>query len=145
MVELRVERVHGPARRALSKGLRAYNVAATGRSDSAPLTLTVREGSKIVGGLAAETYYGWMFVSLLWVDDKHRGKGIGSSLIERAEAEARARGVTDVWLDTFEFQAEGFYRKLGYRRFGHLDDFPPGFSRIWLTKRLEGAVRKPRR
>ena len=130
------ERVHGPARRAIRKGLHDFNDASVGYTTIKPLTLSVRDRGRIVGGLAAETYYGWMFVSLLWIDDKHRRKGIGTSLMQRAETEARSRGVTNVWLDTFGFQAEGFYKKLGYRPFGRLQDFPPGFSRIWLTKAL---------
>ena len=130
------ERVHGAARRAIRKGLYDFNDASVGHTTIKPLTLSVRDRGRIVGGLAAETYYGWMFVSLLWLDDKHRRKGLGTSLMQRAETEARSRGVTNVWLDTFGFQAEGFYRKLGYRQFGRLEDFPPGFSRIWLTKAL---------
>jgi hypothetical protein len=39
-------------------------------------------------------------------------------------------------VDTFGFQAPEFYRKLGYREFGRLDDFPAGHSRSWLTKAL---------
>ena len=135
-VNLVLERVHGPARRALGKVLGAFNKAATGRNDFKRLTLPVRERGRIVGGLAAETYYGWMFVSQLWLDDKHRRQGLGTSLMQGAESEARSRGVTNVWLDTFGFQAEGFYKKLGYRPFAQLMDFPPGFSRIWLTKAL---------
>jgi GNAT superfamily N-acetyltransferase len=136
MVELRHERVHGPARRAIIKGLRAFNAASVGKTKFEPLTLTVRDRGRIVGGLAAETYYGWMFVSLLWIDEKHRGKGIGTALMEQAEAAALERGAGHVWLDTFGFQAEGFYTKLGYQPFGELTDFPPGFSRIWLMKAL---------
>jgi GNAT superfamily N-acetyltransferase len=136
MVELRQERVHGPARRAIIKGLRAFNADAAGKTAHQPLTLTVRHRGKIVGGLAAETYFGWMFVSLLWIEAKHRRAGVGRSLIERAETEARARGVNCVYLDTFSFQAPGFYQKLGYRQFGQLDEFPKGHSRFWLTKTL---------
>src|SRR4051812_5996289 len=118
MVEMRLERIHGPARRAINKGLRTFNTAAVGQANLKRLTLTVRERGRLVGGLAAETYFGWMFVSQLWIDGRHRRKGIGTSLIERAEAEARSRGINNVWLDTFGFQAEGFYKKLGYRAFG---------------------------
>ena len=135
-VKLVSERVHGLARRAIRKGLHAFNDASVGHTTIKLLTLTVRDRGRIVGGLAAETYYEWMFVSLLWIDDRHRGKGLGTALMEQAEEEARVRGVNNVWLDTFGFQAEGFYKKLGYRAFGRLDDFPPGFSRIWLTKAL---------
>ena len=126
----KIEKVHGPARREIAKGIRAFNVAAVGKSDYRPLTVTIRDRGKIVAGLAAETFFGWMFVSLLWVSDKHRGKGWGSSLIETAEAEARSRGVRNVYLDSFSFQA------LGYREFGRLREFPAGHDRVWMTKAL---------
>jgi len=132
----RIEKVHGPARREIVKGLRAHNRAATGKSDYRRLTLTIRERGKIVGGLAAETFWGWMYVNLLWVSDKHRGHGCGSALIQAAEAEARNRGVRNVYLDTFSFQAPAFYKKLGYREFARLDEFPPGHRRFWMTKAL---------
>jgi predicted N-acetyltransferase YhbS len=132
----RVEKVHGPAKREILKGLRAYNVAAVGKPDHRPLTLTIRERGKIVGGLVAETFFGWMFVNLLWVSEKHRGKGWGSSLMQTAEAEARNRGVRHVYLDSFSFQAPAFYAKLGYREFGRLQEFPPGYDRVWMTKAL---------
>ena len=131
-----IEKVHGPARREIVKGLRAYNVAAVGKFDHRPLTVTIRDRGKIVGGLSAETFFGWMFVSLLWVSDKHRGKGWGSSLMQSAEAEARSRGVRNVYLDSFSFQAPTFYAKLGYREFGRLQEFPAGHDRVWMTKAL---------
>jgi ribosomal protein S18 acetylase RimI-like enzyme len=131
-----IEKVHGPARREIVKGLRAYNVAAVGKFDHRPLTVTIRERGKIVGGLVAETFFGWMFVSLLWVSEQHRGKGWGSSLMRAAEAEARDRGVRNVYLDSFSFQAPAFYAKLGYREFGRLKDFPAGHDRVWMTKAL---------
>jgi predicted N-acetyltransferase YhbS len=132
----RIEKVHGPAKREILKGLRAYNVAAVGKPEHRPLTLTIRERGKIVGGLVGETYFGWMFVGLLWVSEKHRGKGCGSSLIQAAEAEARNRGVRNVYLDSFSFQAPTFYAKLGYQEFGRLKEFPPGHDRVWMTKAL---------
>jgi predicted N-acetyltransferase YhbS len=132
----RIEKVHGPAKREILKGLRAYNVAAVGKPEHRPLTLTIRERGKIVGGLVGETYFGWMFVGLLWVSEKHRGKGCGISLIQAAEAEARNRGVRNVYLDSFSFQAPAFYAKLGYREFGRLKEFPPGHDRVWMTKAL---------
>jgi hypothetical protein len=40
---------------------------------------------------------------------------------------------------TYGFQAPGFYEKLGYREFGRLDKFPPGFSRLFYWKPLPKA------
>jgi hypothetical protein len=40
-------------------------------------------------------------------------------------------------LDTFSFQAKGFYEKLGYVAFGALDGFPGEHRRYFLRKKLE--------
>jgi GNAT superfamily N-acetyltransferase len=136
MPTLRVEKTLGPAKRAISKALIAYNLAAAGKSDFRTLALTVGEKGKIVGGLTAETYWGWMYVHLLWVSEPHRGQGLGRKLMEKAEAEARKRGVRGVLLESFTFQAPEFYMKLGYREFGRLEGFPPGHDRVYLTKAL---------
>jgi ribosomal protein S18 acetylase RimI-like enzyme len=136
MPAVQVEKVLGPAKREIYKALRHYNAAATGRSDYRPLALTIRHRGKIVAGLVAETYWGWMYVTSLWVSEQHRGKGFGRSLLDKAEAEARKRGAGNVFLDSFTFQAPKFYEKLGYREFGRLKEFPAGNDRIWLTKAL---------
>ena len=52
------------------------------------------------------------------------------------EGAARARECGAAWLDTFSFQALGFYRSLGYQRFGTLDDFPAGRQRYFMWKPL---------
>jgi len=39
-------------------------------------------------------------------------------------------------LDTFDFQAKGFYEKLGYTVFGVLEDCPEGHNRYYMSKKL---------
>jgi ribosomal protein S18 acetylase RimI-like enzyme len=131
-----VEKVLGPAKREIGKALRAYNLAAVGNSDYRPMAVTIRDKGKIVGGLVAETYWGWMYVTLLWVSERHRGKGFGSSLMQTAEAEARKRGARNAFLESFSFQAPEFYAKLGYRECGRVKEFPAGHDRISMTKAL---------
>jgi GNAT superfamily N-acetyltransferase len=136
MAEVKVERVLGPAKRAVFKGLKAFNDAAVGKSDGRSIAITLRHRGAIVGGLIGHTYLGWMFVAAFWVADEFRRKGFGSKLMTAAEKEAKRRGVTNIYLDTFSFQAPGFYRKLGYREFGRLKGFPAGHYRSFLTKAL---------
>jgi ribosomal protein S18 acetylase RimI-like enzyme len=143
----RIEKTIGPAKRELfkayraDKALRAHNDAAIGKfakSTHRPFVVTIRDKGKIVGGLVADTYWGWMYVNVLWVAERYRGKGCGQSLMEAAETEARKRGVRSVFLASFSFQAPKFYVKLGYRVFGRLADFPAGTGHqfILLTKAL---------
>jgi len=136
MAAPRVEKLLGPAKRELFKAMRAYNLVAAGKSDFRPLAVTIRDKGKIVGGLVAETYWGWMYVNILWVAEPRRRKGFGRSLMQTAEAEARKRGVRHVFLDSFTFQAPKFYAKLGYRECGRLKEFPAGHDRVMMTKAL---------
>lgn len=115
----------------------AYNTQQTGSNDYRPLVLAVRdEDGHVVGGLWGRTAFGWLFIELLFVPDMLRGRGIGANLVSRAEDEAISRGCHAAWLDTFEFQARGFYERLGYSCFGELNDYPPGFARYFMRKAL---------
>jgi len=81
-----------------------------------------REGSEVVGMASllytistAEGGKAALFEDLI-VDPKHRGKGIGSKLIEYVIQQARAEGVLRITLltDLENDTALGLYRKLGF-------------------------------
>jgi ribosomal protein S18 acetylase RimI-like enzyme len=59
--------------------------------------------------------------------------------MKRAEALALEQGCDAVDLDTFDYQAPGFYEKLGFKVFGRLEDYPPGHRRFYLVKRLRSV------
>ena len=122
---------------ALGQALSAFNLAKGGPDDFERIFFSLRnEAGELQGGLVAATYWGWLFVDLLFVKEAHRGLGLGSSLLARAEALALERGARHAFLDTFSFQAEEFYRRRGYITFGALDQFPTGHRRVWMTKPL---------
>jgi GNAT superfamily N-acetyltransferase len=123
-------------RAAIVAPLAAYNKSQAGRYDARPLIIAIEEAGTVVGGLWGRTAYDWLFVELLFVPEPLRRQGLGSDLMRRAEHEALARGCHNAWLDTFEFQARGFYERLGYTCFGELADYPAGFSRYFLKKPL---------
>ena len=124
-------------REAIVGPLLAYNSQKTGRNDFRLLILALRDAAgAIVGGLWGRTAYDWLFVELLAVPESMRGQGIGTELMGLAEREAAARGCRNAWLDTFEFQARGFYEKIGYTCFATLPDFPKGSSRYFMRKEL---------
>ncbi len=128
--------------KAIVAGLVDFNARIAGPHGHRPLTLLIRrEGStEIAGGLIGGTSYGWLFVSVLHLPDDLRGTGLGAELLRRAEAEAVARGCIGAHLDTFSFQARPFYERHGYRVFGTIEDMPPGGSRYFMSKRLDGAA-----
>lgn len=119
----------------IDRGLDAYNAQFSPEHfEEFVAALKTPEG-EVKGGVYAIVWAGMMFVKWLWIEDAYRGGGRGRALMETAEAEGRKRGCSAAWLDTFEFQAQPFYEKLGYKLFGTLD-YPAGFKRFFLTKAL---------
>ncbi len=68
--------------------------------------------------------------------------GIGAKLIAEAERRARRRGSRVIHLNTFSFQAPGFYAAQGYRRFGAISGSPRGARRYYYMKRLSPPRRR---
>ena len=142
-VDPRIDALEGEAalaaRPAIAQAIHAFNDAASGADGrSFPLALVVREpgSDDVAGGLWGIGYYGWLFIELLVLPEAMRGRGLGTALMDQAEAAARSQGCIGVWLDTFSFQARGFYEKRGYAMFGCIDGYPPGQSRYWMKKAL---------
>lgn len=125
-------------REAILTPLRAYNRSHTGKMPSETVGILLRDpaSQEVVGGLYGEISFGWLFIELLSIPDQMRTQGTGTRLMRAAEDLARERGCEGIWLDTFSFQAPGFYRKQGFTEFGHIADFPPGHKRHFFHKRL---------
>ncbi len=123
---------------ALNDGLERFNQASTFGKDriKVPLTVLLRRDGTVLAAAHGNTHYGWLYLSGMWVEDSLRGRGWGRRLVERFEEEGARRGCHGAWVDTYGFQAPGFYEKLGYREFGRLDEFPPGSARHFYWKPL---------
>ena len=75
-------------------------------------------------------------LDVIAVEPRAQGKGIGKSLLETAESEARQQGFTSIYLYTHEKMTENqlLYKKIGYveydRRVEH------GLRRVYMRKEL---------
>jgi GNAT superfamily N-acetyltransferase len=98
------------------------------------------ESGEPVGGLCGRTAGGWLAVELIFVPEAFRGMGLATRLIAMAEEEAKRRDCHSAWLDTMNPEALTLYRRLGYEIFGELKDYPVGFSRFFLQKKLSATA-----
>ena len=91
-----------------------------------------------VGGVYGKLLLGnCLSIDVLWVYEKFRNLGYASKLMHAIEDAAIKLGSHLAMVDTFDFQALGFYQKLGYEVFGILDDCPcVGNKRYFLKKSL---------
>ena len=99
----------------IREALNQFNCAHVGDDGHTPLNLIEYDADgSIIGGLLGGTYWGWMYIDILWVREDHRRQGIGSRLLTEAEKEAMRRGCHHVHVDTMSWQAPMFYQKYGY-------------------------------
>ncbi|MCI5076246.1 GNAT family N-acetyltransferase [Oricola sp.] len=94
-----------------------------------------RDG-KLLGGLSGKAHLGWLNVRMLATAPDARGSGVGAELMQRGEEVARKMGLAGIYLDTYDFQAPGFYEKIGYTELGRLPAAGGHPRRIWFQKLL---------
>ena len=123
----------------LWKGLLRFNRQQAGPLHHQRTVLCARDAKgRLLGGLIMQSYWRETYIELLWLSERARGAGTGAKLIAEAERRARRRGSRVVHLNTYSFQAPGFYEAQGYRRFGAVSGSPRGARRYYYMKRLGG-------
>jgi GNAT superfamily N-acetyltransferase len=125
------------ASRELWQGLERFNRQQAGPLRYKRTVLCARDDAgRLLGGLILQSYWRESYIELLWLRASARGAGLGARLLEEAERRARRRGSRLIHLNTYSFQAPGFYESRGYRRFGALWGSPQGARRYYYMKRL---------
>jgi len=104
--------------------------------ESERFVIRVTDGNdRVVGGALAWAYWGWLDVSLVALEKRVRGHGLGRQLMAVIEEKARERGCTRARVETFEREV-GFYQRMGYRIVGCLEDYPEGHNYYWMCRDL---------
>ncbi|MEI9427522.1 GNAT family N-acetyltransferase [Mesorhizobium sp. Cs1299R1N3] len=127
----------------LEERLHRDNRRVTDRDDDRGLTFVIRDDAGHAIGVAAG--YSWAGASeltLMWIDEAHRGRGYARQLLEAFVAEAADRGVKKIWVSSHDFQAPGLYEKAGFKRMAELAGWPEGHFNIILCRTIaaDGAA-----
>ena len=124
----------------IREGLRDFNrpFLEGVRDDDVVCYLNSKTGEKIAG-VVGRIRGKWLSVEYLWVDEREKGKGLGSELLLKLESHAMEQGCHSSMLQTASFQAKPFYRKHGYKTQMILDDFFDNAEVYYMIKRLENS------
>jgi GNAT superfamily N-acetyltransferase len=118
-------------------GIDAFNHREPELRQVRPLAVLARDDhASVVAGAVGRTWGECAELQQLWVQESDRRQGVGRRLMALFEADAAGRGCRLVYLDTFSFQAPGFYEKLGYRPVLQTRGFTRGIVKFTMHKTL---------
>ncbi|MDQ0221537.1 GNAT family N-acetyltransferase [Streptococcus moroccensis] len=101
------------------------------------VTLTREVAGELVAVLQARISLANAHITSLVVAPSQQGQGLGRSLLGEFEGLAKDRGITSITLSTKSYQAEGFYKIVGYQVYGELQDVPQkGITKYHMVKYL---------
>ena len=114
-----------------------FNEARTGIRDGKFVAAFLRDAHEAtIGGLFGWTWGATCYIRYLFIPASLRNQGYGSGLMRAVESEAKTRGCTQIVLETHDFQAPEFYRRLGFEVIGRIDGYPSGHQYLTMVKRL---------
>lgn len=114
--------------------LQEYN--ARYMQDAGDFCYSIKEDGTLAAGIVASGVFDTVEVDYLCVAEEYRGRGYGEALLKRVEQEAAKRGMRRILLNTYSFQAPGFYGKMGYRELFKIDPAFHDCSQHFFMKEL---------
>jgi predicted acetyltransferase len=80
-----------------------------------PFSIFIKDNKQnVLGGISGATFYGSLYVDSLWIVPFLRKKGWGTRLMQEAEKIGKERNSRFVTVNTMDWEAVPFYKKLGY-------------------------------
>jgi len=91
---------------------------------------------EVLGGINGMTYYGCLYVDMLWVKSLLRSKGWGTKLMQEAEILGKKEGCNFATVNTMDWEALPFYETLGYRVEFMREGYQNNSKMYFLRKKL---------
>ena len=113
MIEVRQQSLTEDLKKQIYEGFSRHAISMTGHDEKFdPVAFIAEVQGCFAGALVVELFWGALHVKYIYVEDRYRGKGVGSQLMEYALKYGRDKACHFAFVETMSFQALDFYRKL---------------------------------
>lgn len=104
------------------------------KEKSSHFSVFAKDGAQIIGGALIWEHSDALYIDVLWCNEKYRKQGIGTKIITMIDDAAKNKGLPKIFVDTYEFQAQDFYKKHGFYCIGIVPEYMLGHDRIFMRK-----------
>lgn len=119
----------------IREDLDGHHAADSPPVDWLPMEVVMRDmQGEIIAGVIGGSYWGWLYISKVWVKDRSRRKSYSLRLLKEAEKEALRRGCDRSYIETQDYESVMFYEEFGYLVMRKIEEV--GFTRYSLQKEL---------
>lgn len=125
-----------PEKNVIENGVINYNRKFIENWHPKTFCLLAKSKNEIIGGITGEMVHIHLKLDWLWVREDHRGFGLGRKIYLALERYARHHVIEDIQLDTADFQAKGFYEKLGFKVMATLPNWVGPYDCYIMRKKL---------
>jgi len=119
-----------------------HNTAHTPPMDWLPLAAIMRDPqASIIAGVVGGSYWGWLYISRVWVKDPLRTRSYSLRLLKEVEREALKRGCGHAFIETQNYDSMLFYESIGYQVVKKTEE--SGSTRYAMQKELFDHKKEP--
>ena len=136
MESIKFELKHTPdaeEQKVIRDGIVTFNQAIINDKHTS-FNICVKDKETIIAGAIIYQHKDALYLDVLWCSENYRNKGIGSKLIAMVDAEAKSKSISKLFVDTYAFQAQEFYKKHGFKVIGTVPEYLLGHDRIFMRK-----------
>lgn len=117
------------------KGIQTFNQAIL-KETPHHFSLFAKKAEAIIAGSLIWQQGDALYIDSLWCDAAYRRQGIASQLMTMLFDIALYKSVAQIYVDTYDFQAQDFYRKHGFECIVVIPRYLLGHDRLFLKKSL---------
>ena len=96
--------------------------------------IIVKNNENIIAGAIIYQHKDALYIDVIWCLEEYRKNGIGSKLMNMIEDEARNKSIKKLFVDTYAFQAQEFYKKHNFKVISVVPEYLAGYDRIFMRK-----------